>query len=1020
MNQKKERHPFVQEYRIVRLCTVALFAAALSLIPEAMASAQPSPAPRSFLSGKDVVLYPSDPGSSFFRFLPGGATLPFDRSLELWAASGEKCSYLVQTGSAAALASGEAPVISYVIDKRRPHSPESRPGTGLYSAKLAIALSSEEGADIFWALIGPDGSMSAFVRYDAEARPHLEPPSAGSVTYTLVAYAVSASGVRSDLSRFIYRLTEPGLPAASPIEDKILLSPDPSIASPKLESGRGYARLSMVLPPGSSLLLAFDRGSAPSSLEEFERIEADESGLASFRIDCPYAWSGEASLYYGVLKGNSASYSPMKLSVQLAYPADEVPLPSAPSSPFLDSDLAGRTAFLSFPAYDGDIYVSIGNAESKLYTSPIVLPTGLAAVTVSWYGQDVFGKHSPSKSRSFELPVRIPDVELTGVASLSSVGSEVVLKAIQKTEAPASAKAQVRYELRTDGGLPPEPSSSSPLLGDSLSISCPAGEERSVVIRYRCFVGDAGGEGSLLRFTLDKKPPEPPVFAETPSAYSDKSASIRLLPGSGGKDVFASVATEDSASPFALVTGPIQLTGSDSGPVDYTIRAYDVDAAGNRSKDMPAFSLVVDRASVYAAEDGSDRGDGSPDRPYKNLDAAFAAASRGGKKSVNLRGTFTMRSPARFSSEISLVGGFGPAWAKDPEARAVVRVLSQQGKAVITQNGGSLSIRRIELDAEGASSPLIALSSASLFVSESAIVAWSEGDLIIVSASRSKIALSSSRIEGAAAMSLTAFSAEGSDIVIADSSVSSRSDVRIFGAFDMDGGSLSVRESLLASASDLGLNLLSLRSSSLSVDRSLIQVEGGTGFLRIGSLKAVSGEIKNSKLFLSWKGPGTLFEIQGGGPAFRHNTVVADSKASLRFFDIRGSLPHLWNSIFDCSAPDSEFLRSDSVPAAGIVVADCVWGFDSYLEGELESKDFSSLNTLNALSALYSSKPCVSESPEDSFSTPLKSQAQLKRGSACVDAALPIEFGYSLDFSGHQRPAPGTVLPDIGADELGD
>jgi hypothetical protein len=1013
MNKKEERRPIT--------ITALLFVAALSFGPAAQASAQASHTPQSFLSGKNVTLYPSDPGFSFFRFLPGGTTLPFDRSLELSAASGEKRSYLVQTGSAAALASGEAPVISYIIDKRRPHSPESSPGTGLYSSKLEIALSSEEGAGIFWALVGPGGSASAFERYDAATPPKLEPPYSGSVTYTLIAYAVSASGVRSDPVRFIYLLTEPGLPAASPIADKVLLSPDPSIATPKIATGRGYAQLTMALPPGASLLLAFDRGSTPSSLEDFMRIEADESGLASFRLDCPYAWSGDESLYYGVLKGNNASYSPTKLFVHLAYPPDEASLPPAPPSPFLDSDPAGRAAFLAFPAYDGDIYVSIGSAESELYASPIALPVGLAAVTVSWYGQDGLGRRSPSKSRSFELPVRIPDVELTGVAPLSSVGNDVVLKAVQKTEAAASAKVQVRYELRTDGSVPPEPSSSSPLLGDSLSISCPPGEERSVVIRYRCFVGDTGGEGALLRFTLDKKPPEPPVFAETPSIYSDKSVSLQLLPGSGGKDVFASVSTADSASPFALVAGPIQLPGSDSGPVDYTIRAYDVDAAGNRSKDMPVFSLVVDRASVYAAEDGSDRGDGSPDRPYKNLDAAFAAASRGGKKNVNLRGTFTMRNPVRFSSEISLVGGFGPAWAKDPAARAVVRVLSPQGKAAaITQNGGSLSIRRVELDAESVSSPLIALSAASLFVSDSAIVARSGGDLVIVSASRSKITLSSSRIEGEAAMSLTAFSAEGSDIAVAGSSVSSRSGVRVFEAFDMDGGSLSVRESLLESASDLGLNLLSLRSSSLSIDRSLIQVEGGAGFLRIGSLKAVSGEIKNSKLFLSWKGPGTLFEIQGGGPALRHDTILADSKAALRFFDIRGSLPQLWNSIFDCSAPDSEFLRSDSVPAAGIVVANCVWGFDSYLAGKLESKDFASLNALNALSALYSSKPCISESPENSFTAPLKSQASLKKGSACVDAALPIESGYSLDFSGHQRPATGTALPDIGADELGD
>ena len=232
----------------------------------------------------------------------------------------------------------------------------------------------------------------------------------------------------------------------------------------------------------------------------------------------------------------------------------------------------------------------------------------------------------------------------------------------------------------------------------------------------------------------------------------------------------------------------------------------------------------------------------------------------------------------------------------------------------------------------------------------------------------------------------------------------------------MGGGTLSLRESLLESRADLSLNLMSLRSTSLLVDRSLIKADGGSGYLRLGSFDSVKGEMKNSKVLMSWNGPGVLFEISNGGPAFMFDTIVADSgKDGLRFFDTRGTPPQIWNSILDCSGQGSELMRSDTAPGPGVLVADCLWGFDKILSGAIEASGLSSLNALNAGSALYSSKPSVSESPERSFVAQPKSEASLRADSACVKAALPLGSGYEVDFSGRLRTGP-----DIGADEPGD
>jgi hypothetical protein len=966
-------------------------------------------------SNKDIVVFPPLRGASSFRFLPDGSYVPFDRNLVLSAAPGEARSYLVQVATDTG-GEEEGTVTGYLINKKRPLAPRAEPGTGLYYDGLRPALSCEDGAKIFWALLGPGGLAASFARYGEDSRPSLSVPASGTATYTILAYAVDRSGNRGYPSRFVYRLAEPGLAAAAPIPDSSAIKASPSLPKLDVDSKRGYSELRMAVPPGASLLLDINPDSPPGHLDDFEQVAAD-GGTAKLRIPCPYGWTNDLIVYYGLLKDGVASYNPLPQKIHLSNPAEEIPQPTAPEGPVLAADPAGRGAFAIFPSYDGALFVSVDGADPKPYTAPIALPLDEGSVKISWYGEDGSGQRSVSRVLSLPLPEVLPDVELAGAAEGALIGGNVTLK--------PTAKATLRYELRLDGSNPPEPGISSPLVGDSLGIACPEGEERSVVVRYRVFSGDSGGEGRILRFSIDRKIPDAPRPLEIPLAYSDKPTSLSLLPGSGAKNVFASVSANGILSPFTPVAGPLEFPGSEAGPVSYTLRAYDINAAGNRSPEMKSLSFVVDRASCYVAEDGSDKGDGSPDRPYRSLDLALAAALKGGKKIMNLRGVFEMDVPVVRSSRIELAGGFGKLWVKDPSARASVRIAVPQGQSAFSQDGGSLSLRQLDLKVEAAgSSPLIALSDSTLAIDDSSISAGAEGDLLLVSALRSKIDVRGSRINATRAMACTVFSSDGSDISVLGSSFIATKGVRVFGAFDMDGGALSLRESLIDSRADLGLNLISLRSASLLVDRSLFQVEGGSGFLRLGSFKTVQGEMKNSKVILSWEGPGILFEIADGGPAFRHDTIVADSKkGGLRFFDVRGELPQVWNSILDCSGTDSELLRSDSLPGQGVLVADCVWGFDKLFVGASEIRDLGSLNALNAGSVLYSSKPIVSESPESSFAAPLKSQAPLRAGSACVNAALPLESGYDVDFSGHRRPGPGKAKlgnagPDIGADEL--
>jgi hypothetical protein len=973
----------------------------------------------SVVLGKDFVLNPPGGEASFFRFLPGGTAAAFDRGLLLSAAAGEERSYLVQVGPSATALQAE-PVVAYSIDKRRPRAPVAEPGSGLYRGAIELSLKAEEGSRIYWTITGPESDTPSFALYGPELHPRLPAPESGSVTYMVLAYAVDSAGNRSYPSRFVYRLAEDGLPSSSPQDTVTPLSVDASLSEPQIEEGRGFAVVKMPLASGSSFIIDFNADSPPQSLDDFERIEADK-GFARVRVPCPYAWSGEVDFFYGIVKEGAARgdasggafYSPRPYALHLSYPADEMSLPNMPPEPILAADPSGKNSFACFPSYDGNIYVSVGGSSFALCESPIALSGGARTERLSWFGEDQAGTRTATRSKSFILPEALPDVSLEGIAEGALSASDAVLKVSSKDKA-----ATVRYELSLDGSLPPEPGVSSPLFVDALTVPCPQGRELSVVLRYRSFSASAASEGRILRFTLDRKPPEQPSLRESPPGYSDRPARLEFLHGQDGREVFASISSEGSAPSFHPVLGPIELPGSDEGPIEYLVRAYDVDEAGNRSPEMKSLSVVVDRSSVYVAEDGEEKGDGSPSHPYKSLDLALSAAKRGGKRSVNMRGSLELRQPASFSSDVVLVGGFGPSWDREGSMRAVIRSSLSEGSSAFTQSGGSLSLRRVELRADRAGgAPLIHMASSSLSMEDSSIVVGSDLDLILVSAARSKIRLSGTMVQATRAMAFTVFSCEGCDISVSGSSLSAAQAVHIFGVVDMKGGSLSLRESLIESRADLGLNLLSLRSARLLVDRSLVNVSGGSGYLRIGAFESVTGDLRNSKFLLSWKGPGTLFELAGEAPAFLHDTIVADtSSGTLRFFDAKGQAPRVWNSILDCASGGGELLRSATALGAGSFVADCVWGFDHLLSGASEAKDLRSLNALNSSSALYSSRPVISEPPERTFAATVKSQAPLRRDSACVGAALPLESGFELDFSGHSRASSGST-PAIGADE---
>jgi hypothetical protein len=972
----------------------------------------------SFVSSRDLVISPPQGGNAKFRFKADSPWIAFDRPLVLSSADHEQRRYFLETDYGA---SGAGTLSSYMIDKLPPDPPTASPGSGLFRTPTAPELGSKEGARVMWALIGPDTGSPEWKLYEPGSRPTMRAPAAGTATYTLLLYAVDGAGNRSLPSRFVYRLAEPELPAEPPPP---FASPTGLVGSsslgalpaPAVKSDPGHVEISSPLPPGSRLLVAVNPAGVPPLATDFAMAEI-RGGLSIFSLDCPYGWAGALTVYYGLLKDGNLTVNQDPMKILLSNAPELSPPPPIPPSPVLAADPSGRGAFILFPSYDGTLFVSTDKGEAAPYLGPIPVKPNEAKVVVAWYGEDDRGARTESGSATIELPKPIPEIRLLGVEEGALLGGDASLK--------PGGPALIRYEARMDGSMPPEPGDSSPLVGEGILLACPNGEERAFTLRYRAFAGlepgSAAGEGRILRFTMDKKPPDAPRPSEPPPAYSDRSRSL-LLKAEDGARIFASVAEEGVFSAYVRVTGAIELPGSEAGPVGYAIKAYCVDRAGNRSPDMATISLVVDRSSVYASSDAAEGGDGSPDRPFRGLDEALATALRMGKRSVNMRGTFELRAPFATSANVALVGGFDGEWGRERSSRASVR-LNATGSSAIRAAGAVLAIRNIDLAAGSwGGGPIISIERGGLAMEDSSLSADAEGDLLLLRGSAGTISLLRSSLTASKAMSCTAIEAEGCSLEIVDSIVTAGNRVRFFGAFDLGSGKLSISGSLVQSSADLGLRLLSLKRMALSMERCLLRVDSGSGYLRLGAFAGVTGEIRSTKILVSWGGDGTLFEIEGGGPNFRHDTIMAAStRGSLRYFDVVGDIPQIWNSILSSPSGGGELLRCGSVPKPGTFVADCVWGFASLVAGATTITDLGALDALNASSALYSSRPQVSEAPGATFSDSLKGLPTLNSSSACVGAALPLEGAKTTDFRGKARPgASDKGRPDIGADQLSD
>lgn len=956
------------------------------------------------LSGRCVILLPPEgaPAGATYRFAGSPSWLPFDLPLELDAAYGEDRSYALE------LREGPDSAIETLalrIDRLPPRAPVLSPSSGLYRDGLKPAISAEAGARIRYSISRAGAEAGPFLEYGADGRPDLELPATGSETYVLMAYAVDEAGNAGAMARATYRLAAPGPEYAAPADGDAL--PESSagevadLSEPTITPFDGHVLLDFRPPEGRTLYVAVNPAEKPASISDFLPLSA-AGGKARLDLPAPPGWSGKARVYVGLLEGGSFVFRSAPLELALGDGAGLAP----PEAPALVASVPGGPVWLSFPPYQGEIRCSIDGADFARYEGPMALPAGRGEVRVSWYGRSPQGEESDRSSVTLLRPLSPPAVALSGVGWDEVLNHDVTL---------AASGGVLRYELRSDGTMPPEPWPSSPLASASLQVSCPEGEERKVVIRYRGYSGEGpdavGGEGGILRFRIDRKPPSPPEILGPALAYSSVPLSVSFSAQEG--TVMAAVDSGGTQGAFSAAPPMLGLPGSPDGPVTYRVRAYAVDEAGNRSAEAAALVITVDVATVYVAEDGSDSGDGSRLRPFASLDAGLALVLAPGgqaRTALAIRGSVPSSASATLpaGTRLAIKGGFDAAWNPQPGAVSAI-VRAKAAGPLLVLSAASLRIEGLAIEAGDLGNPvLFSAAGSTLVLSGVSVAAASEGDVLFLDAAQSGLSLEDSSISMEGAVSACVIQARDCDIRVQGSRLAAGAGVRYYSGINAAGGSLSIDSSAFSSRAVLGTRLVAIQSGKVDILASYFDVRGSAGFLSIGSYEDCTGRVAGCSGYLEWGGNATLFSLRGSSPAFLQDSFyAATAKGSIRFFDCTGTAPLIRNCILGAKGSRNELLVSDRKSLPGEVSANCLWGFSSYLSGAFTVRDLSVLNAYNAADA--KARPNLSESPAATFTELPPASFELAAGSACRGAGMDLP-----DYPVAAGPAAG-AHPDIGA-----
>lgn len=830
----------------------------------------------------------------------------------------------------------ETAEIGFSVDRVPPEPPAVRlPGSGSpYARDVEVRLIGGEGERYIAVSdgepldpLGPRGQ-----RYAAPVR--VTGVNGEAITFTVTAASRDSAGNVSRMEEPVQFL----LDREPPEPPVIRVSGTP-------QEGRAVRSRSaeISLEGEGSLFLSYSRTGRSATLREYTgepiSVAGEEGSVVSYRVE---AFSIDAA-------GNRSATRRLELVMDRERP-ELIPEPELIYAP------DGRSGTLVWPDRgEGELYLA--RSEGLLFAGRAPETEAPLGGTLRWrlgeeseegvlfvYVQDSAGNRSEEQRIVLAERTEPPAPAFTGLPDGGVTRESVELRFQPRGPEPVV----VRYTVSTDGTLPPSVSSESPRFDGRRTFGAGRGERISYVLSARAF-NEAGemSEPQVLRFTVDREPPEAPTIRGVTSGEYYPEAQAFTLSGEG--EVYYRVLEQGrrgGAEEFKVYQGDeVMLPAEENELLAYQIEAYSRDEAGNRSQEVSQWNVFIDREIIYvSASSGSDSNDGGRSAPFATLNAALELFRETERSTIFLQaGLYTLDRGLRFQRPVRIIGGFeGEGW-RPGEGRSSLRLLSDSeataeraGKEAAVSfalgSGGSLTLRRVDLTSR-TGRPLVRIESgASFFLEESLLdsdahvaVEVQGGDLRVTNASI-LVPRGGRAIEGGQGSSLELSGSELSpielnrvDYTIVDSVLTAtpitteaatalvaresrgtlrdsvvRSDAREeqLLLLEIVAGRLRIEGSEIVGEAGTGITLLRSRNSDITIDRSELRAAGASSYLYGVISRGGNMVVTNSLLTATESNSALGFSIQGGALDFAHNTVLFGSLRQSYLFSV-GNLSRL-------------------------------------------------------------------------------------------------------------------------------
>jgi len=341
--------------------------------------------------------------------------------------------------------------------------------------------------------------------------------------------------------------------------------------------------------------------------------------------------------------------------------------------------------------------VPSADAAFQLYSAPVTIPVvpGGETVRLEAYATNSAGTRSGTAEFSIPAPRKLPAPSFTGVpqGGTSNTGLRIGLR---------GAEGSLRYEVAADGGFPVEVKTGSAQYAEPFVLDATDGETVVYLLSARAFGNNPNelpSDETRVRIILDRTPPAPPVVEgiEDGAHYQDPQRAV--LRADEGR-IFWTL-SEGGIASFQPYASPVLLGAVDGRIDNYRLRAYTVDAAGNRSREVREWSVSMDRRTIYVDAAGNDNDDGTWGRPVHSLVRALEISRLTGRTAIfAAAGYLPVEAPIAITTGVTILGGLDPAtWKpKVPAARTILAPDARlmRGRTTLTMRGGSLQASGLE------------------------------------------------------------------------------------------------------------------------------------------------------------------------------------------------------------------------------------------------------------------------------------------------------------------------------------